>query len=452
MINHRLWRLVFRNYAAAITLLLIVVHQAIIASSVYFLAKVVENFGSSGPYGPYLLLYMGAMILPFVPGCLSFVAMQHWENHAHLRITTQLVDAARDKIQLYRSSEQRETFDSAVSRNAFGAVSGYIALTHDFFSLLLNSAFSMVVIGFLLPQELMLGYAISFVAAFAIIRILNGPAQRRSSMLEGQYSDYGNCLSRAWDNATAANRHNYEIWLQDRNRKGSSYYQGMLKLVSLKQAGNVTIAFASLFPTAYLVYSMTSANSAPPALLAIVIVNLTRIFHILNSLGTLIYQMLEWAAVKARLTYLFTVQDMMASPPDLPDAPVGSISVNGKPVASFHSIIREIENAGQGRFTVRGANGTGKSTLLLALKKAYSRSAFYLPASVAGLNWHGGYQHCSTGQRMRAVLEEVCSSSKGLKYLLLDEWDANLDNGNRDQLDGLLTTMSQQFVVVEVRH
>jgi hypothetical protein len=452
MIELRLWRLVFRNYAAALTLLLIVVHQALIASSVYFLAKVVENFGSDGPYATYLVLYMAAMIVPFIPGCLSFIAMQQWINHAHLNITTQLVNAARDKVQLYRSAAQRETFDSAVSRNAFGSVSSYIAMSHDFFSLLFNSVFSMAVIGFLLPRELMLGYTISFVAAFAVIWLFNSPAQRRSAEVEDQYAEYGNCLARAWDNATAGNQHNYENWLQDRDKKGWAYYRGALKLASLKQVGNVSIALASLLPTAYLIHFMVTTHSAAPAVLAVVIVNLTRIFHILNSLGTLIYQMLEWTAMKARLSYLFNIEDAMASPPELPDAPAGSMTINGKTVVDFASVIGQIREAGCGRFTVRGANGTGKSTLLLAMKQAYSQAAFFLPTANSRLNWQGNYERRSTGQRMRAVLDEICSSTQGLKYLLLDEWDANLDSANREQLDGLLASMSRQFVVVEVRH
>lgn len=448
----RLWNLVFRNPHAALTLLLVAVHQAIIASSVFFLAQVVHSFERGAPSATWLLLYMGAMTLPFLPGCLSFVTMQWWENHVHQKITAALAESAHGKISFFRCPTTRDTFESAISRNAFGAVGGYIGLTHDFFSLLLNSVFSMAVIGFLLPQELLLGYAISFVLALVFIRLFNVPAQDQSTKLEELYSAYGGCLARAWDNAVTGNTHNYDAWRQDRINTGKSYYRQLIRLAALKQAGNVTIALASLLPTAYLVYSLAVSESTAPSVLAVIIVNLTRIFHILNSLGTLIYQMLEWATTKARLAYLLKVQDTLAYPPELPEAPAGKITLNGKPVADFKSAIGEVQNAGVGRYTIRGANGSGKSTLLLAMKNAYRESAYFLPTAAAGLNWRGRYHRCSTGQRMRGVLQEISNSTAQTRYLLLDEWDANLDDANKKELDGLLASLSQAFVVVEVRH
>jgi hypothetical protein len=326
------------------------------------------------------------------------------------------------------------------------------SLTHDFCSLLLNSVFSMAVIGWLLPSELLLGYGVSLIAALIIVGLFNAPAQSRSSEMEKSYSSYGNCLARAWDNAVVGNSHNYDIWLKENADAGRKYYRGMLGLVAFKQSGNVTIAFASLLPTTYLIYSIAATGSASPALLAVIVVNLTRIFHILNSLGTLIYQMLEWSAMKARLSYLFMVQDTLDELPELPTSPAGRVTMNGDDVSDFQSVISSLGRQRNGRFTVRGANGSGKSTLLIALKKAYAKSAFLLPPLGNDLSWEDDHRNRSTGQKMRAVLEEACSASQELRYLLLDEWDANLDRSNREALDGLLARMSQRFVVVEVRH
>jgi hypothetical protein len=448
----RSWRIVLLNFPAALTIALIVVHQSIIASSVYFLSELIERFQSGGEYAGYLLLYISSMIIPFVPGCLSFVAMQHWVNRVHRRVTDLLTAGALGKVELYRSASQRETFESAISRNAFGVVGGYIALSHDFMSLLLNSVLSMAVIGFLLPAALLWGYVASFALSLVVIRLLVRPVQRRSEQLEALHAQYGTCLSRAWDNAVVGNRYNFDNWCKVREESGRNYYNNALRLTSIKQGGNLLIALVSLIPTAWLLYGFATEGTASAAVLAVVIVNLTRIFHILNSMSALIYQMLEWSSFNARLSYLLRVRDFDPHATELPTVPAAAITIGQAPVRDFDSAVREIARHDRGRFTVRGPNGAGKSTLLLAMKKAYSEAAFLLPTTGAFLCWSGDYRQHSTGQRMRLVLDEIYASAKGLRYLLLDEWDANLDVEHRQRLDKMLTELSRRFVVVEVRH
>lgn len=446
------WSLVFRHPSAVLSLSLIVVHQALIASSVYFLAKVVENIGDAERLATYLLLYMGTMALPFIPGCASFVAMQQWINVVHARVVTDLSNVVRGKSELLRCIDKKDMFDSAVSRNAYGAVAGFISLIQDFCSLLLNSLFSMAVIGWLLPAELLLGYASSLIAAMVVVGLFNPRAQRRSCEMERRYSEYGISLGRAWDNTVVGNAHNFDLWSKGNAAAARRYYRGMIGLMAFKQSGNVTIAFASMLPTAYLIYTIAGGTTTTPAVLAVIVASLTRIFHVLNSLGTLIYQMLECSAMKARLSYLFTVRDALAESSSLPAAPIGEVTINGAPVPDFQSAIESLGNKATGRFTVRGANGSGKSTLLVAMKKAYGEAAVYIPPTAGELTWRHAHRNQSTGQRMRAVLEEACSAAKEFKYLLLDEWDANLDKSNKQELDAMLTRMGQRFVVVEVRH
>ena len=41
---------------------------------------------------------------------------------------------------------------------------------------------------------------------------------------------------------------------------------------------------------------------------------------------------------------------------------------------------------------------------------------------------------------------------QGVSTLLLDEWDANLDQVNATRLDGQIDELSQRALVIEVRH
>lgn len=103
----------------------------------------------------------------------------------------------------------------------------------------------------------------------------------------------------------------------------------------------------------------------------------------------------------------------------------------------------------QGRFTVSGANGAGKSVLLALLKHKFAEDAFYLPAHHV-LELPGVLPTMSHGERVVAAFKALVSGPQ--KVLLLDEWDANLDSENTLRLDERIQALARNYLVVEVRH
>ncbi|MEX0732113.1 MAG: hypothetical protein WED00_07045 [Aquisalimonadaceae bacterium] len=445
------WRNVYSNIKAIQAIALIIVHQGVIASSAYFLTGLIESVQNGGDVQFYLSLYLASMIVPFIPGCLSLIIMQHWINRVHRDAVRYIAKAAFARPAIYRDKDKREAFESILSRNSFGVISNYIALAHDFVSLFLNSLFSIMVIGFLLPGGLVAGYLISFVLAMIIILFIKIPVKKRSLECEENLVKYGNGLAGGWGNTTLGNHYNYDRWTSKTQALGDIYYTSSNRLVGVKQLGNLSVALVSLLPTAFLLYQMISAKNHSPELIAAVVVNLTRIFHILNALSTLIYQMLEWSSIHARFHFLLGLGKQLQFGGGLPKGPVGKVTINGEIIAEYNSAVETIAEEGRGRFTVRGDNGSGKSTLLLMMKEQFSVSAMFLPSNDSLLSWGSDHERVSTGERMCAVLEEV-SNVKGIKYLLLDEWDANLDQDNKNRLDAILDSISAERVVVEVRH
>jgi ABC-type uncharacterized transport system ATPase component len=133
-----------------------------------------------------------------------------------------------------------------------------------------------------------------------------------------------------------------------------------------------------------------------------------------------------------------------------------------------------------GRINVRGGNGSGKSTMLAALKASIKNRAYYWPTTdrlafqfaegteledenegidpellvEAGEPAHHetvkklGF---SSGERQLKSLQEIVRFTDASIYLL-DEWDANLDPKNRAAANALVEKLASRARVIEISH
>lgn len=450
-LTRRQWLDVFAHPAAVGTVLLIFTHQSIIAASSYVLTHLIENFQNGEPFQNYLYLYLAAMLIPYVPGCASFFFLQKWINDAHRALTTRLASLAFGRTERHRDASLRETVESVCSRNSFITLKDYLTFFHGFLGFLLNSMLSMIVLGLLLPGNLLVGYFLSLLLCAVVIALFRPTIAARSGELESRFVAYSDALASIWDNTTIGNRYHFRNWSDAVSREATSYYRDSNRVQLLKQAGNLLLAAASLGPTIYLVTHAILDTNTSPGLIAAIIVSLTRVFHILNSLSSLVYQLLDWSSMNARMRVLFDAEVNLSMDARLPEEPVGEITINGALVTKYTETAEQLKAAASGRFTIRGSNGAGKSTLLHVLKTLLLDEALLIPAHHGKLCWQKRIDRMSTGQRTLEQLREA-SHKASSKYLLLDEWDANLDQRNRRDIDEMLDQLSHDMVVVEIRH
>lgn len=450
-LESRQWKDLFLLSAAGWTLILILVHQGIIAASSYFLTRLIEAFQAGADYRPYLFQYLLSMVLPYFPGCVSYLALQAWINQAHRRFSARLPETIFEHTGKHSDNALREATEAAYSRNSFAVLKDYLTFLHQFATLFLNSALSIVVLALLLPANLVEGYTISVLASITLILLLRPSVHSLSTRTETALISYGEALCQVWDNSVLGNRYNFDLWSDYREQLSEKYYRESNKLQCLKQAGNLALALISLVPTTYLIVAAVQSNSAEPILIAAIVVNLTRIFHILNSLSGLVNQILDFSAMNARIRVMMSPELRFGGPSHFPTKPRGDIYFNGTLIYEYKSVVEIVRSCNHGRFTIQGANGAGKSTLLQILKQALSGDAIFVPSQNGKLHWRATGIEKSTGERAVEHLLEI-SKYPEAKYLLLDEWDANLDASNTNAIHDILESLSQHKVIVEIRH
>jgi ABC-type multidrug transport system fused ATPase/permease subunit len=445
------WRILLAHPSAWGSLGLIVLHQSIVASSTYFLTLVITRFHAGSDYTDSLYLYLASMVTPYLPGCLSLYAMQRWINSAHAELVTVFSAKLRDRTEIFRNSVLAERVGSALSSNALPVLRDYVSYLHDLTSFTLNSVLSMLVIGLLLPPQLLVGFVASMVLCTLLILALRNRVATASTGYERSYMQYASVLDRAWENLTLGNQHNEALWQERLVTAGASFYRNAERLQAVRQGGNAILAAASLLPTVYLIIEVARGGQAAPGVTAAIIVSLTRIFLILNSLSAVVYKALDISSVHSRFLVLLDTASAIPTVEDLPGCLAGTVQINGVPVTGTEQAVEIVRAAERGRITITGANGSGKSTVLLTLKKRFKEKAFLLPTQHNRLVWKSDLTSLSSGERTKASIFELLQMD-GVRMLLLDEWDANLDPSNRQAVDRMLDQVSMNRIIVEVRH
>jgi len=99
-----------------------------------------------------------------------------------------------------------------------------------------------------------------------------------------------------------------------------------------------------------------------------------------------------------------------------------------------------------GRYLVSGSNGAGKSSLIKYIKSKHPDALFFGPNIQVGKDTNSG----STGQKQLYQMASLLNSDS--RIILLDEWDANLDESNMKNIDNMLSALAENNIIIEIRH
>ena len=275
--------------------------------------------------------------------------------------------------------------------------------------------------------------------------------------LQSARKDLSNTLLRAWKNVFVGNQVNLQNWSTafrrdlKQARKTSVAYDRDRSLIS-----SVTVSLALLIIAAgNAVFLLQHRDDV--TLLAGLIITFPRQLQIIQNIFAFFNIYLSWSGVWAQLKQLERILNVGQTETNAARfVNLREIQVSdGRRLleyATVTDILRDIGNLETGRLTLRGANGSGKSTLLSLFAERTGDWSFYLPSEYSGLAFNSLVTvNGSDGQRLLAVFEEI-EKLKEVKFILLDEWDANLDGENLRIIHEQIDVLARNKVVVECRH
>lgn len=443
---------------------ILTLQQAIEASSTLWLVLGMRAITTGQPFFPYLLLYLGALVLPYIPWCLAFILKITWRQEALRSFINAFVASNRNNIGEWNNKALREEKLSILTAEAPNAINALIDYLFDLYGYILSVFFNIIALSIVVEPLFALAYGVSVSGVIFVMNLKKRTQRQLTKKALTARIDLTQSLLASWDNVLLGNNYNFRLWQEKTSQRLKRSLQKNVDLERFDQIMAILVSLMTSIPSLLVVIYFVWTNRNDTVHLSSFIVTLPMLFMILSYTYQTLSLAFRWGMHKSKLIALFkaiqATRDhhvrmekkvkwdkirLMAET----KAPDDHLSLAfPKELASPDELLERSEKAG--RLTLRGENGAGKSTLLMLIKHALQNRAFFLPTH-SQLSFISETNKYSTGESLRNRLMEILEKVDA-DVLLLDEWDANLDADNREKLSQLIDEIANRKCVIEVRH
>jgi hypothetical protein len=385
---------------------------------------------------------------------------QQWLTEATRHYERAAIDAQQGRVALWLS--QRHNPKAATERTANDVpwvIGMLVGILNQGGSLGITLVTQALVLGTFVDPKLLYALAACCLVGCAAGLSASKLSEWRRSITEnelgGAHTRYGKERARMWDNTLLGNRYNFNQWSQSYAAARRSYHAELVTLGSLNAGCAMLgqIASASLFGLTL----MQAGNNMykrgeHEALAAYFLPMVARAIKVLDKTGEVGPTLTQ---LNHHLTILNRLRKELLTDPNLrPGDLIGpNLQVIGPDGSVQQASVLLASLPTSGRCTVRGPNGAGKTMLMAEIKRRGADSVFLWPATHDLM--FGDLPIGSSGQTTRYALSALTADlerDSRIKTIVLDEWDANLDDHHRAQISAALDQLAKRWGVIEVTH
>lgn len=442
-------------YRAGLALL---VQQLLVASSNLWMLRMVAAVETGRGFKPYLALYLGSLILPYLPGALVLVWLACAKQESLARWVDEFARSHKNSSSLWLESSIRTEKIPMLSVQGPQELGSFIDFIYDVGSFGLNILFNIVTISIALDFRFAVAFLIGFSGVAAIMKAQGHPRAWLAEIHQSAQVSLTDQLGSAWDSVVLGNAHNFRVWWRQAREKLHALRAVETRFARFNQSVSALISVVGMLPTLLLAAYLLTAGLTDRAAILGMLALLPRIFSVLNYAHSLLHTLADWPSHHVRLNRLEKVIQRPEPVNLVQRVRLGDISVvderNHRAVQASDLISRpaiESPLSSPGRWTLRGENGCGKTSLLLVLKEKLGSAAFLLPAHCQAAFSGHSCRPGSTGEILARRLVEI-EREVTAPVLLLDEWDANLDSRHFGLITSRINELARNRCIIEVRH
>lgn len=427
--------------------LLITAQQILVAGSTALLGLAGQSVAKPQAF---LMLLGGFFVLSLLPHVFSvFLKKAEMEGYfdAYFKFIELRLLSNIGQPQKWQNHQQKEKFLTAVGPDAEGYLTAVAFSIFDIYLFALTIVLNITSISLVVDTKFSYVFLISGLLSFLVFKKHTGNIERLVEQEQEAKLSFFGYLLKSWDSVLLKNSVVHSLYAQNLTQHYRTT-RAHIGASALKSEGLVfVLTIVASLPVFAMVLYLAFTNTANAAYLAGLMVTIPKQIMILTNFRAFFNQITNLASFKTRFQSSWEnslVEDSHLSSRIRED----QIKVNSRPLPALNDFTESIKALSSGRHTITGSNGAGKSTLLLHLNSALPES-FYLPATT-GLEIGKDLGAESTGEKVMKYLDFI--SKQQTPVILLDEWDANLDNENKKAISARLDEIARHKVIIEVRH
>lgn len=440
------------NKSVIVAIGLLVIQQLIVASSTLWITKLIGSV-QKGAFSFLLLgLFLASLFLPYFPGAAALIQIAKAKLLAQFDFVNRFIFLYTGNVFEWPFASHHNKKISTLSAETPRVIDSYIDFIYQLSSSALNVSLNLLALAIIVEPYFLVSYAMGISLAYVILILQKKWKRTLAFRTQQSRLNWVGMLLKIWDHVLINNNYNFHIWKRKAYSRRERLIKSTLKLERFNQIISISMAFVLLTPSFALVCFLAYKRRDDLLYLGMLVVILPRLFQVLGYSYETLFALSSFPMEKAQLQTTLKLIDQKQI----------ELTTNGKKKLenridwdritandqSALSLLDELPN--HGKITLKGENGSGKTSLLLFLKQKYGAEAFYLPAK-HNLLFHVSEEQLSTGQRSRKILEEIVSHVEA-SIILLDEWDANLDAENASKLSGMINTLAKSKCVIESLH
>lgn len=446
------FRLVFRSWNFALTMIWLLLQQTIVAGSIYFLGAAAVNIEQMVSAVPWFVGFVLLSVGSYVPGILANRQNEIWHVEVVQSFQSRACSYHPFFPRHYPEKELGNTRKTIFASTSLDIIRDLCYYIFTLASSSMNAIFVLIVVAGFTDFRIIVTYFVSFVLVLVFFRVFGGLAASVAEHTENKRMRLISFGLTFWPNMTISNDINMKLWESKLEEEQTHWSVSFRKKENFQALSQLGISLITLVPTGALLIWIILENSSDMAKFAVLIAILPRVFQILLALHDLATTIYAWNEVKGRLSVLNQFFVNPDNDIEFRDTNATMLRIQyGSDVLSGSNRIDAISELKNGRVCISGPNGSGKTTFLLELKERLGDSSLFLPSS-SELFFGGNFAKASTGQAKIYEIEAILELQDVPKFILLDEWDANLDTNNINLLEERIDQLAKRCVVVEVRH
>lgn len=425
-----------------------IIQQCAMAGSLHFLAQAGSHIaqGALSSAVNHLILFFSIALLAYLLNSVSEYYSLKMRNRLWQGYTEKLFSKMNWQQQ-YNSLDSRNKTLSWLVGEAPKTLSDASTNTVEAIALYTGIGFTLIVFASTLGLDVAALMSVSLIVSFLFIHICKTVIAKLAEEAQSSLLEVNKYFHIFWDIGFHTSS-KQDLFNHSEKTLGQNYQRYFRATQHYEILEKVLSNFPVILSVLVLVFYLTQLNLSQSEIGAMIAL-LPRTLQFFASVHVATMINSRFVYLKKKLQNLATFEDSLKPLIfDFHHNKVRVIDLDTKKEFSCNALFQEIVTAKKlyGRVLVLGDNGTGKSTFLKAIKDI-NKQAFLLSPNT---HFNEEEHRHSVGEAQKTKLDALIENPTPL--MLLDEWDAHLDESSVRYYENRFEKLSKQCLIIEVRH